>query len=142
MPIAWLPGEARDLAFMPMAARRALDRAGLKISLDEWRALPSDEQLRLAELGSAPAVDVSEVCVLVSGRAIAAVPEPVAPPAALLEVLPEIGPAWARLDPVVRHALEMYTRKGRVDRARGIYADSSGADPSGERSSGESQSSR
>ena len=131
--IAWLPSEPTDLVLLPMAARRALDRAGLKLSLAAWQALPLADREALATLGSATEVDVGAVQALVSAPAVPAIPEP----AALPDAVRELGldePAWEALGPVARHALEMYCRKGRPERAREVYRAGT--------SSGASQSSR
>lgn len=39
-----------SLEFVPLAVRRKLDLAGLKISLDGWQALPFEERLALCHL--------------------------------------------------------------------------------------------
>ena len=39
-----------SLEFVPLAVRRKLDLAGLKISLDNWQALPFEERLALCHL--------------------------------------------------------------------------------------------
>lgn len=44
-----------------MAARRALDRAALKLSLEAWRSLPLTTRRHLIELGSADHPDVAEI---------------------------------------------------------------------------------
>lgn len=49
------------LTLLPMAARRALDAAGLRLSLSGWQSLPLNARQRLVRLGSATAVEVSEV---------------------------------------------------------------------------------
>src|SRR4051812_28540206 len=42
------------LTLLPLAARRALDVAGIALSLDAWQALSLDERVLLAEAGAAP----------------------------------------------------------------------------------------
>ncbi len=44
------------LDLLPLAARRALDAAGLKLSLEAWRGLPLDKRRAIAEAGSEPTV--------------------------------------------------------------------------------------
>lgn len=123
--IDWLGEEPRDLALLPMAARRALDRAGLKVSLEPWQAMPLEGRRRLAELGSAPEVDVEAVrAAAPEGAPMDPVPEPDPRrvPDRVAEHVPALGDArWAELSPVARHALEMYARKGRGDKARATY---------------------
>ena len=51
-----LPGES-GLEWIPMAVRRALDRAGLRISLRSWQALSMKVRRSLVQLGAAAEVD-------------------------------------------------------------------------------------
>ena len=48
-----------SLDLVPLAARRALDAAGLKVSLDEWRATTLDARRAMTTLGSEPRVNVA-----------------------------------------------------------------------------------
>lgn len=129
--IEWLPGEETDLVLLPMAARRALDRAGLKLSLLAWQALPLADRERIATLGSVAEVDVGAVAALVEAPEVSAVPEPTRLPEAVRAIDVDEA-AWSALGPVARHALEMYCRKGRSERAREVYraVTSSGASQS------------
>src|SRR4051812_48068493 len=49
---------------LPLAARRALDHAGCKLSLEGFRSLSLAERAALAELGSHDQVDVAKVAAL------------------------------------------------------------------------------
>ncbi|MCB9597434.1 MAG: hypothetical protein H6719_32230 [Sandaracinaceae bacterium] len=127
-----MPDEAPDLLLLPWAARRALDLAGRKVSLQAWQALPLEVRRRLAGLGSVAAVDLDAVRALVEGEAIgetieAFVPPPGAPPG--LD-----APGWATLSLVAQHALHAYAARGKADRMRELY--------DAVMSSGESQSTK
>lgn len=50
-----------SLHLLPMAARRALDHCGLKLSLAAWRSLPLETRHRLIELGADEQVDTEVV---------------------------------------------------------------------------------
>ena len=54
-------GVDATLELLPLAARRALDLAGLKLSLEAWRVLPLTSRRAIVQLGSGPAVDVAQV---------------------------------------------------------------------------------
>ncbi len=127
----FLPFEENDWALMPWAARRALDFAGLKMSLAEWRAMSEPDRHRLARLGLDAAVDKDAVRVLAhTATAIDAFIPPGGPPA-------EISidrEAWSALSCVARHALHAYARRGKRERLRAAYESLM--------SSGESQSTR
>src|SRR5262245_59485945 len=105
-----------DLAELPIAARRALDHAGLRLSLEGWRSLPLEERHRLVIAGGADVIDASLVAAITSlaaapPRHIEAItdPDPDRPPEALAEMLRSQRPmdelAWARLRPLDRYAL-------------------------------------
>jgi cyclic pyranopterin phosphate synthase len=55
-----------DLKLLPMAARRALDAAGLKLSLAAWSALAIDRKRSLVDLGQGEHIDVMRVSELVA----------------------------------------------------------------------------
>jgi cyclic pyranopterin phosphate synthase len=100
----------------PIAARRALDHAGLRISIEAWRSLSIDERSRLTLAGASERVDTD----VVSGIARLASPPPQrvptgadpdqgTPPEALsraLEPMRSIEPRrWGRLRALDRYAL-------------------------------------
>ena len=111
--------EAIDLAelpFLPLAARRALDEAGIKITLPGWLSLTLEDRQALVAAGVADAVDRAVVRHLV-GRAtpLATVVGAVAPlsadaPAddlkrALGDERPLPSDVWRGLSPLDRYAL-------------------------------------
>jgi cyclic pyranopterin phosphate synthase len=107
---------ASDLADLPIAARRALDHAGARLSLDGWRSLSIDLRRRVAVYGAAAVVDVGAVTVLLrratpGPQSIERVtdPDPITPPAPMARALgaPRSldGRTWARLRPLDRYAL-------------------------------------
>lgn len=105
-----------DLPELPLAARRALDHAGVRLSLEGWRGLPVDLRRRLAQVGAADVVDTHVVSAAVR-RATPPVqpidrvldPDPVSPPPALVRALPAPRTldtrTWVRLRPLERYAL-------------------------------------
>ncbi|HRI72070.1 MAG TPA: nitrate reductase associated protein, partial [Polyangium sp.] len=54
-----------DLDLMPLAARRALDHAGLHLPLEGWRSLNVDERKRLIHVGAQREVDAAAVAILI-----------------------------------------------------------------------------
>ncbi len=101
---------------VPLAARRALDHAGRKLSLEGFRSLPLAARQTLARLGSLAEVDVPDVIAIAERAQPPAEPmEPVAdPPADAPEpaVLVAFGPerpippgSWSALHPLERYAL-------------------------------------
>ncbi len=107
------------LDFMPLAARRALDMVGRKLSLEGWRSLSAADRGALATVGSADAIDAARVTEIL-GRATpaAAAIDPVPPPDAgtvshevvsglgiLRQIAPERWAALRNLDRYVLHKL-------------------------------------
>jgi cyclic pyranopterin phosphate synthase len=105
-----------ELDLLPLAARRALDCAGLRLPLDGWRSLSIEDRQSLALAGAAEVVDAAAVAAVV-GRSmlpaehisVVSDPDPRAPPAdlvaSLLPACPLDGAAWSRLRPLDRYAL-------------------------------------
>jgi cyclic pyranopterin phosphate synthase len=105
-----------ELESPPIAARRALDHAGYRLSVEGWRSLSTDERQKLTHAGVPDRVDVDLVAGLLRRASPAAQkispasdPDPSAPPEALARAL-EPGRAidpkrWARLRAVDRYAL-------------------------------------
>jgi cyclic pyranopterin phosphate synthase len=117
-PVKLFRFDGVDNAFelLPLAARRALDHSGRKLSLEGFRSLAVAEREALAELGSGEVVDVQAVQALVercepAPRAI----EPSADPSAAEpppEVVAAFGPeqpipaaSWSALCALERYAL-------------------------------------
>lgn len=127
-----------DLPLLPLAARRALDLAGVHLGLGGHRSLAVQARLRLAELGSAPSVDTVETARIAEsasppGRAEAPTSDPPAdaPPDELLEALGDALPlsnkVWQALAPIDRYALVKVARRGASARLRAAYAEIVGA---------------
>jgi cyclic pyranopterin phosphate synthase len=100
----------------PIAARRALEHAGLRMTLEAWRSLSIDERSRLTLAGVAERVDVdlvSSVAKLASPppQRVPTTPDPDAsgPPEALARALEPArtidSRRWSRLRSIDRYAL-------------------------------------
>jgi cyclic pyranopterin monophosphate synthase len=124
-----------DLLTLPIAARRALDHAGHRLSLQGWRSLPLEERRAIAVAGGAESVDTG----FVSASLRRADPRPhrieapsdpdsLVPPEVLSAALApdrSIDPRrWARLRALDRYALAHEHRRSvaRDDRSRVIRA--------------------
>jgi cyclic pyranopterin phosphate synthase len=105
-----------DLESPPIAARRALDHAGLRLSVEGWRSVPLEDRQRVTVAGVADRVDADLVAGMLrranpAPQRITPVsdPDPSTPPEALakaLEPTRAIDPKrWARLRAVDRYAL-------------------------------------
>jgi cyclic pyranopterin monophosphate synthase len=99
-----------SLGLVPLAARRALDAAQIKVSLDAWRGSSLALRRALTTLGSGAKVDVAAVHAAVSKARTASSPAPPSEepsprdvPPELLGVVPPL--AWRALAPVDRYAL-------------------------------------
>jgi len=118
------------LDLVPLAGRRALDRAGFKPSLEVWRAWPLSLRREIVAAGSDQVVDVARVERALSGQAVPRLdpaPEPV------LERVPDsvsraFGPerpiseaVWAGLSPLDRYALGKLAERGKEDRLAAAY---------------------
>lgn len=122
------------LELVPLAARRALDHAGYKLSLAGWTSLTPEARRILVSIGSEAVVDVAEVA-----RQLA----PAQPPAARCDVLPDpprnvLAPAlvaafapygrltaaiWSSLDDVDRYALTKVARRSDPERMAAAHAE-------------------
>jgi cyclic pyranopterin phosphate synthase len=125
-------GVDATLDLLPVAARRALDHAGRKLSLDAFRSLPLASRQRLAALGAADKVDLASVIAIAeSGKPAARSIEPVsdpaalAPPAELLSALgherPVPAASWSALTPLDRYALVKAANSKSPDRRQQAY---------------------
>jgi cyclic pyranopterin phosphate synthase len=107
-----------DLPFLPLAARRVLDRLGRKMSLEGWLSLPAEHRQLLVRAGTEASVDESARAVIDTAKpaplAIPAVAEPdgSAPPPSLVTALLAFAPSrpldaarWRRLRPLDRYSL-------------------------------------
>jgi cyclic pyranopterin phosphate synthase len=118
------------LDLLPLVARRALDAAGLKVSLEAWRALSLEARRSISELGSAPLVDTARVESALAFADVTRV-EPTRDPsiAALpLELSAAFGPSrpisealWNALSPLDRYALLKVADRGNPERVHAAY---------------------
>ena len=122
-----------DLGWIPLAARRALDRAGMKLSLAAWRGLGISQRKSLISAGASPTVPVDTVERLALGAVPQATrtaprPEPDAVRAspALLAALgvraSELVPRWQSLEPLERYVLEKLVPRGEGGRPGRLFA--------------------
>jgi cyclic pyranopterin phosphate synthase len=125
-------GVDQALDLVPLAARRALDIAGLKVSLEAWRALPLESRRALAAAGAGPIVDLEGVTGLLPADQVSRI-EPLVEPrgAAIPEELSvafgptrPISPAlWQALSPLDRYALFKVAIRGDPERIKAAYAE-------------------
>jgi hypothetical protein len=124
--------EAADdqLTLLPMAARRALDLAGLHLSLAEWQRSSLALRGQLIALGAAAVVNATQVCACLreSGAALRVQPALTDPPRDLpppeLEQLPDFEPAcWAQLRPLDRYVLARLAARGKLERLAVAHAE-------------------
>jgi molybdenum cofactor biosynthesis protein MoaC len=150
MKLYGFDGVDERLDLVPLAARRALDRAGLKLSLDGWRSLSLEARRAIVQAGSGSVVDITPV----TASAQRAQPppqriEPIhdppadAPPSELraagTESLAAAAQTWATLSPLDRYALAKVAAQGRpellqaaCDEIMGAGAGSTHLNPAGE----------
>lgn len=125
-------GVDEKLELVPLAARRALDRAGVKLSLEGWRSLPLKARTALTDAGSGQVVEVDPVLEAVKGASPAPErispidePPPDAPPdevaAAFGSERPLSSAVWTMLSPLDRYCLAKVAAKGRGDRIAAAY---------------------
>ena len=125
-------GDALEL--VPLAARRALDHAGRKLSLAGWTSLEHAERRTLVRLGSTSPVDLDAVArVLRRARPAASSTEALgdpprdAPPEPVLEAYAGHGrlsaAIWSSLSDVDRYALEKVAKRPNAERIAGAYAE-------------------
>ena len=110
-----------QLDFLPIAARRALDHAGLRLSLEAWRSLGLEDRCQLVAAGADDFVDATTVSLVVRRAAppaqrieVVGDPDPLAPPdglTRLLEPVPLDARQWARLRALDRYALAHVHRR-------------------------------
>ena len=114
-----------ELDLVPLAARRALDAAGLRLPLDGWRSLGLDDRRRISLAGAAEIVDAAAVAAIVARAAppaerisVVSDPDPRSPPAELhAAVVPPRtidNAAWSQLRALDRYALAHALRRSRV----------------------------
>ncbi len=117
---------------IPLAARRALDACGAKLTAVAWRRMRSGARVAITSLGSEKKVDGPRVRDLlveedVPCETITAAMDPPASglPADLVRALGEARPLeasrWRTLAPLDRYTLCRLARRGRSDRLRRAY---------------------
>lgn len=138
MDLFTFDGVDERLELLPLAARRALDRAGLRLSREGWGSLPWETRRAIVEAGAAPTVDVARVAALCAPASPAAVPTEVVPepptsPSAAVQGA--FGPErqisvarWQALTPLARYALEKVAEKARPERLAAAWAEIVAAD--------------
>jgi hypothetical protein len=129
-----------DLTLIPMASRRALDAAGLKLSLASYQTLEVGDRRELARLGAQAQVD-AEAVRAVAGRALGtpsrevpAVFEPTEFPVALgAELAPSRkldAAGWKALSGLARYVLDKLSRNGKSERLRTAFDEIMGREQS------------
>ena len=127
-----------SLKLLPLAARRALDLAGAKVSLAAWQTLPQGVRRELTQLGCAPSVNVDAVQALLERTGVArqrvdGFSDPAAHevPASLSKALgpgrPLAAGTWVALSPLDRYALAKVASRGRETRLMQAYQEIVGA---------------
>ncbi len=125
-------GVDATLELVPLAARRALDLAGLKVSLEAWRALSLETRRLIVEAGSAPAVDGAGVEAALGAGPVTRIEPSVEPsissvPAELSSALGSKHPVsqalWHALSPLDRYALVKVASRGKPERLDAAYAE-------------------
>ncbi len=126
------------LDLVPMAARRALDRAGLKVSLAGWKTLELPARRAIASAGAAAIVDVEAVKRAVRGAnpptepfdAIESPPSdhvPTAVQSALGDERRIPDALWASLSALDRYTLHKVASRGKPERLDAAYDEIVGA---------------
>jgi hypothetical protein len=120
---------------MPMASRRALDAAGLKLSLASYQTLSVEDRRELVRLGGEPQVNVESVRVL-AGRAGGApsrelppVVEPIELPDGLAAALAPRAidtRLWSQLTALDRYVLDKLHRNAKTERLRAAFDEIAG----------------
>jgi cyclic pyranopterin phosphate synthase len=108
------------LDLLPLAARRALDRAGCKVSLETWRAAPLALRRTVTAAGAEAHVDSDRLRQVLSQGAVAfeRIDGPDEPPADRVppDLAEVVGPSvrdetWSSLSPLDRYAIAKIARK-------------------------------
>lgn len=125
-------GVDATLDLLPLAARRALDVSGLKLSLEAWRALPLATRQTIVETGSAATVDIAKLEVALRGAPVTPIERSADPdistvPPELTEVFgagrPISQALWNALAPLDRYALVKVVARGKLERIDAAYAE-------------------
>ena len=120
-------GIADDLDLVPLAGRRALDAAGLKVGLAAWRAMPLEARSAIVAAGAAETIDTAQVrsrLVGVETTRVEAAPEP--DPAAVADAAARFSidvAAWSALRALDRWAIASLARRGKDESVRALLAE-------------------
>lgn len=126
------------LTLLPLAARRALDWAGRRLSLAAWQALPLETRRELVRAGAEPVVDRALVLDLVSTATPPATPCAEAPEPGPEQVPEKVSRAfgperpialnvWSALTPLDRFVLAKVAERARPRRLAEAYQEIIGA---------------
>jgi cyclic pyranopterin phosphate synthase len=121
-----------QLELLPLASRRALDLAGIRLSREGWASLPLPLRRQIVTLGANPFVDVElvrEAAALANPPAEGTTPLPEppadAPPAEVRAAfgveMPLSDAVWIQLSPLDRYALSKVAGRSRPERLRAAY---------------------
>lgn len=123
MKVYSFEGPEAGHSLLSLAARRALDRVGLKLSLSAYQTLSAETQRSLSELGESPLVDDRLVRELLASCQLESIPPEAEPEAALVppHLDGALGPerplslkVWQTLTPLDRYALLKSEARGRL----------------------------
>jgi cyclic pyranopterin phosphate synthase len=122
------------LELLPIAARRALDHAGCRVSREGWGSLPVALRKQIVVLGASRGVDVD--LVLEAAALATPAPDEVEPNgdpdadrvpdgvrSAFGSELPLSDAVWSSLSPLDRYALWKVASRGRIERIRAAYSE-------------------
>jgi hypothetical protein len=135
LPVYRFDDADAQLTLLPMAARRALDCAGLHLSLKGWQTLALADREALVRLGAADAVDCARVAELLAACSADVRPTPplseadaaTAPTAELLQALPQghglSAERWRALSALDRYVLAQLARRGKLERLAEAYSE-------------------
>jgi hypothetical protein len=124
-----------QLTLLPMAARRALDCAGLHLSLRGWQTLTLADRQALVRLGAVDSVDCARVAELLAPCRTDLRPTPplseadaaTGPAPELLQALPQghdlSVERWTALSALDRYVFVQLARRGKLDRLAEAYAE-------------------
>ena len=124
-----------QLSLLPMAARRALDCAGLHLSLKGWQMLTLEQRRTLVRLGGTEFVDRARVAELLTERSADIRRTPplseaealTSPSAELLQALPAgrelSSERWRALSALDRYVLVQLARRGKLERLAEAFAE-------------------
>lgn len=119
------------LELVPLAGRRALDRSGIHLSLEGWRALPLEARRALVDEGARERVSAEAVRAIAarSGQGVRDIepsgePDAARAPEALLDALgaqrADVAARWPELHPLARfallHGMRSAARRGEPER--------------------------